>query len=116
MRRPRQLLSAVVLMLCLSTGLSPAYAQGTPAIFTGRVEAKESKEPVPNAVIRLFRLGSEKSYETKTDKKGNFVKSGISPGRYRVVVECSGYHNLEIQSQEFMNNQTLKVTLPLPRL
>ena len=113
MRRPHVLLSAVVLALTLSAGVQIAHAQGTPAIFTGRVEAKRSKEPVPGAVIRMYRIGSEKQLEFKTDKKGNFIKGGISPGKYRVVVECDGYNSLEIASQEFMNNETLKIILPL---
>jgi hypothetical protein len=116
MRRPHLFPTVVLLTLSLTASLTPVYAQGTPAIFTGRVEAKDSKAPVPGAVIRLFRINSDRVYDTKTDKKGNFIRAGISPGKYRVVVECPGYDRLEIKSQEFMNNETLKVVLPLPTM
>jgi tetratricopeptide (TPR) repeat protein len=60
----------------------PASAQ------TGQVKGKvvDAKgQPVENAKITLLNQQTNRSLETKTNKKGEYIQVGLSPGKYRIT-------------------------------
>jgi tetratricopeptide (TPR) repeat protein len=74
-------------MLCAMTlGLAmfaaPASAQ------TGQVKGKvvdTQGNPVDGAKIVLFNQQTNRPLETKTNKKGEYIQVGLSPGKYKIV-------------------------------
>jgi tetratricopeptide (TPR) repeat protein len=63
----------------------PAVAQST-GMVRGTVRDASGK-PVEGATIKIDADGSSRHFETKSDKKGEFVQIGLSPGPYKVVAE-----------------------------
>jgi len=63
----------------------PASAQST-GMVRGTVRDASGK-PVEGATIKIDADGSSRHFETKSDKKGEFVQIGLSPGAYKVVAE-----------------------------
>lgn len=81
----RQLgLAACAALLALAIAL-PAAAQST-GMVRGTVKDASGK-PVDGAVIKIDAVGSSRHFETKSDKKGEFVQIGLSPGAYTVAAE-----------------------------
>jgi tetratricopeptide (TPR) repeat protein len=74
-------------MICaMAIGLAivaaPAFAQ------TGQVKGKvvDAKgEPVVGAKIALLNQQTNRTLETKTDKKGEYIQVGLAPGKYRLT-------------------------------
>ncbi len=48
-------------------------------------------QPIVGASISIQPLDSARKYETKTDKKGQYVYMGIAAGQYRVVARAKGF-------------------------
>jgi len=60
------------------------------ATLEGNVIGFDGK-PLVGAVIKLHRTDIKQELETKTDKKGHFIRVGIQPGAiFRVAVEVDG--------------------------
>lgn len=82
-------LAAVTLMLVASVA---AFAQS--GELRGKVTLKQAdgKEvPVEGAAIDIYRVDLKAKYETKTDKKGNYVYAGLPfIGTYVVAVSAPG--------------------------
>ncbi len=67
----------------------PSMAQNR--IIQGKV-TDDKGQPVSGAAISIQPMDSTaRKYETKTDKKGQFVYMGIAAGDYRVVVRAKGF-------------------------
>jgi tetratricopeptide (TPR) repeat protein len=68
-----------------------AFASPSPAQSTGMVKGKVvdgENKPVDGAKITISYLdGISRSYEVKTNKKGEFIQIGLPPGRYKVTAE-----------------------------
>ncbi|MBI3490219.1 MAG: tetratricopeptide repeat protein [Acidobacteria bacterium] len=63
----------------------PAAAQST-GMVRGTVRDASGK-PVEGATIKIDAESSSRHFETKSDKKGEFVQIGLSPGAYKVSAE-----------------------------
>jgi Flp pilus assembly protein TadD len=63
----------------------PATAQST-GMIRGAVKDASGK-PVDGAKISIDSEGTNRHFETKSDKKGEFVQIGLPPGNYRVTAE-----------------------------
>jgi Flp pilus assembly protein TadD len=63
----------------------PASAQST-GMIRGVVKDATGK-PVDGAKVTIDAEGNSRHFETKTDKKGEFVQIGLSPGTYKVTGE-----------------------------
>ncbi len=63
----------------------PAVAQST-GMVRGTVHDPSGK-PIEGATVKIDADGSSRHFETKSDKKGEFVQIGLSPGPYKVVAE-----------------------------
>jgi tetratricopeptide (TPR) repeat protein len=73
----------VLLMLAM-----PAMAQNR--IFQGKV-TDEKGQPVVGAKILIQAMDGQRKYDTKTNKKGEWIYMGIAAGDYRVVVRAEGF-------------------------
>ena len=81
-------------------------AYGTLCQFTGRIMTltqKESKIPVSKAALQLILFESDskeqaRRWMTISDLQGQFQFSDIPPGKYKILINVSGYDPLEIQS------------------
>ena len=73
---------AAVLTLAL---VSPALAQST-GMVRGVVKDATGK-PVDGAKINIDAEANNRHFETKSDKKGEFIQIGLAPGAYKVTAE-----------------------------
>lgn len=84
--------TAVVVTLSLA---APALAQTTGTI-RGKVTDAQN-QPIENAKIVIeFKEGMNRKFETKTNKKGEYIQIGLTSGGYAVTAEKEG-----IGSQSF---------------
>jgi tetratricopeptide (TPR) repeat protein len=70
------------LALGLAMAAAPAYAQ------TGQIKGKvldAQGNPVDGAKVVLYNQQTNRSLETKTNKKGEYIQVGLSPGKYKVT-------------------------------
>ena len=73
---------AALFALALAT---PAAAQST-GLVRGEVKDATGK-PVEGAVVKIDAEATNRHFETKSDKKGQFQQIGLPPGNYRVSAE-----------------------------
>src|SRR4051812_1623108 len=73
---------AAVLSLALA---SPALAQST-GMVRGVVKDAAGK-PVEGAKVNIDADANNRHFDTKTDKKGEFLQIGLAPGPYKVSAE-----------------------------
>lgn len=77
-----------------STGLNFRFEVGGGAFLTGMVEGKvtdEAKKGIADARVKIVEEGTSLFQRVTTDAEGNYEITDLSPGRYRIVVEASGY-------------------------
>ena len=66
--------------------VAPAFAQST-GMVRGMVKDAQG-QPVDGATVRIdMTSGTARHFETKSNKKGEFVQIGLPPGDYKVVAE-----------------------------
>jgi len=81
-RLPWLVACAAVLSLTL---VSPALAQST-GMVRGVVKDAAGK-PVEGAKVNIDADANNRHFDTKTDKKGEFLQIGLAPGAYKVTAE-----------------------------
>ena len=81
-RLPWLVACAAVLSLA---SVSPALAQST-GMIRGVVKDAAGK-PVEGAKVNIDADANNRHFETKTDKKGEFLQIGLAPGPYKVAAE-----------------------------
>jgi tetratricopeptide (TPR) repeat protein len=77
-------LAACAAVLTLALG-SPALAQST-GMVRGIVKDAAGK-PIEGAKISIDADSNNRHFETKSDKKGEFLQIGLAPGAYKVTAE-----------------------------
>jgi len=80
----RKLLIGVPVTLLFSAA---CFAQMT--IVEGDVKGDDGK-PLKDAVIKIDRKDMKGAYNTKSDKKGHYIYTGIPQGSYSVTLEVAG--------------------------
>lgn len=78
----RRTLMTIAMAITIAVVAAPASAQ------TGQVKGKvvDAKgEPVEGAKISLLNQQTNRTLETKTNKKGEYIQVGLSPGKYRIT-------------------------------
>ena len=81
-RLPWLVACAAVFTLALG---SPAFAQST-GMVRGVVKDAAGK-PVEGAKVTIDADANNRHFETKSDKKGEFLQIGLAPGAYKVTAE-----------------------------
>ena len=83
----RALIGAVL----LGIGLLAAPAQAQTGSARGRVLDLQG-QPIPDAKVLIeFQGGITRKFETKTNKKGEYMQVGMQPGPYRLTASKDGY-------------------------
>ena len=75
------------LMIC-AVAAALAIAAAPAAAQTGQIKGKvvDAKGvPVDAAKITIYNLQTNRSLETKTNKKGEYIQVGLSPGKYKIT-------------------------------
>jgi len=81
-------LAIAVALIAVSLG-APALAQST-GMVKGKVMDLQAQPVEAAKVLIEFSDGMNRKYETKTNKKGEFIQIGLQPGNYRVTAEKEG--------------------------
>ena len=104
----RRSLMMCAVALALAIAAAPAFAQ------TGQIKGKvvdAQGNPVDGAKIVLYNQQTNRSLETKTNKKGEYIQVGLSPGKYKVTAskgELSNAQDIDIHLD--MANLDFKLT------
>ena len=78
----RRTLMIAAMAAAVAIVAAPASAQ------TGQVKGKvvdQKGEPVDGAKITLLNQQTNRTLETKTNKKGEYIQVGLAPGKYRIT-------------------------------
>lgn len=76
--------------LLLGTGLLAAPAQAQTGTARGKVLDLQG-QPIPDVKILIeFQGGITRKFETKTNKKGEYMQVGMQPGPYRITASKEG--------------------------
>jgi Tfp pilus assembly protein PilF len=87
----------VVLGLVAGLGLLATEASAQHGSARGKV-VDEKGEPVKDAKIEIEYLGGvTQKYETKTDKKGEYIQVGMRPGQYRITATKEGFQGTYVE-------------------
>jgi tetratricopeptide (TPR) repeat protein len=79
----------LILLLVIGLVLTPStFAQNRG--FTGKV-TNEKGEPIVKAKVHITGISSKRSYDTDTDKKGQWVWMNLPLGMYYIVARAPGY-------------------------
>ena len=90
-------LITVGLLVGLTLVAPPAEAQTGGA--RGKVVDKEG-EGVPEATVVIDDLGGTGiKFELRTNKNGEYIQVGLSPGTYRITVSKDGYESRNVQAR-----------------
>jgi hypothetical protein len=129
MRRPRKLCLLVLLLSCAaawraawhSTLLAAPQPETEKCTVEGIVTAIPTGAPLKGARVSLNALGTYRSlYHTRTDAAGQFVLSGIEPGKYDLRADKDGYDTpyVDCNSDAIQNGDTVTLVSGqnLPRL
>lgn len=79
----RRTLSICAVAVALTLAAAPASAQ------TGQIKGKivdAQGTPVDGAKVTIYNKQTNRALETKTNKKGEYIQVGLSPGEYKVTV------------------------------
>jgi tetratricopeptide (TPR) repeat protein len=92
---------------------SRSIAQGT--VLRGVVQ-DESKKPLPKVKIVLLDLERGTRFETRSNKKGEFMQVGIPPSAYRATFELEGYipHETMISLKPGLEDRAVIVLKKVP--
>ena len=81
----------IVAGLLLGAGLLAAPAQAQTGTARGRVLDTQG-QAIPDAKVLIeFQGGITRKFETKTNKKGEYMQVGMQPGPYRVTASKEGF-------------------------
>ncbi|HSQ79444.1 MAG TPA: carboxypeptidase-like regulatory domain-containing protein, partial [Candidatus Bathyarchaeia archaeon] len=112
-RRLSTRLAAGAAAICLLTGLALAQAGRGTGRMNGVVLDPAGK-PVPGAkVTAVFTQSGGSTFETTTDKKGEFTLMGVGTGGWDVTVNAQGYLPVTERIQTSQLNKNPKYTIKL---
>ena len=79
------------LVMILAFSLAALWGQTTGTV-KGTIRDSKTEEPLQGVKITLVSSVSQiLRYELRSDKKGHFYRSGLSPGIYKATLEKDGY-------------------------
>src|SRR5262249_53026826 len=83
-----------------------ASAQGNLSTLAG-TGTDESKAVLPGATITATELSTGREFTAISDERGEYRIGSISPGRYKIQAEISGFSTVVNPSVEFLVGQNL---------
>ena len=82
----RRFVAICALLVGLAAFAAPVYAQGQ---IKGKVVDADNK-PVEGAKVTIQSMDSNRKYEVKTNKRGEYIQIGIQIGEYKITAEKDG--------------------------
>jgi hypothetical protein len=68
---------------------------------------------VPGAQITITNVGTNVSYQTKTNDSGNYTAANLAPGSYTVTIAASGFQKFTQENVNVDVSQSTRVDAPL---
>src|SRR5262249_35303730 len=92
------------LAVCLALVSVPAFAQSGSA--RGKV-VDDKGQAIPEAkVVIEFQGGVTRKYETKTNKKGEYIQVGMPPGQYKFTANKEGFQPTFVETRVNLGDAT----------
>jgi hypothetical protein len=109
-RQPRWVCAVVVWL----AGSVAVFGQGGTAALIGTA-TDESKAVLPGVTITATELSTDRTYQAVTDERGEYRMANISPGRYKVKADLTGFAAVVYSNVEVLvgQNATLQFSLKL---
>jgi hypothetical protein len=105
-----RLVSQAVLLLILSaTFCSAQEARGT---ILGRV-TDSSGAVIPGTAVSIANVSTGVASKVDTNEQGNYLVPYLSPGKYRVTAEKTGFHRFQRDAVELRVNDRLELNFSL---
>ncbi|HOW84647.1 MAG TPA: tetratricopeptide repeat protein [Candidatus Aminicenantes bacterium] len=108
-------LAAGAAILFLVSGLALAQAGRGTGRMNGTVQDPAGKPVVGAKVTAVYTQSGGSTFETKTDKKGEFTFMGIGTGNWDVTVEAQGYLPVTQRVYTSQLNKNPKYTIKLEK-
>lgn len=80
-------------LACLLLPVMAIYAQDYRATLLGQI-ADSSRSAIPNAMVRVTKLDTGVSRETRSNSNGIYSVTALDPGRYDVQVSSDGFRTV----------------------
>jgi tetratricopeptide (TPR) repeat protein len=109
----RRLLVAVLAVFAAFTFTAPLFAQNMGSL-SGKCKAEDGK-PLAGYTILIERKEMKWSSKTKTDKKGNYIHIGLSPGDYVVTLISPTGQNIDHASQHVAIGEEAELNFDLAK-
>lgn len=107
----KKAVSFSILMLFNLSVLFINYSFGQISLVKGTVCDKQGN-PLQNVRITLLDPARGTKFSIKSNKEGKFVKIGVPPSTYKIIVELEGYYPFELQYRVKLGaKEELKITL-----
>ena len=107
--------SRLVVLIAVTLFLTPVAVFGQANATLSGTVADESRAVLPGASVTAIDLGNGRPYQSMTDERGEYRMLNMTPGRYKVQAELSGFATVVNPSVELLvgENATLPFTLKL---
>lgn len=105
--------SAVLALALVAQSLAPVWAAGTTGSLDGRVTDLKTGAPLAGVTVAAVSLTG--SYKTKTDSKGFFVFTGVTPDTFTVSFELTGFEPQSVTAVNVDADQTQEVNAKLEK-
>jgi Tfp pilus assembly protein PilF len=96
----------VAASLLLGIGLLAAPAQAQTGTARGKVLDTQGQPIVDAKVLIEFQGGITRKFETKSNKKGEYMQVGMQPGPYRFTASKEGYQPAVIETRVTLGDPT----------
>ena len=109
----RRLLVGALLAIALFFNSVGTLLAGTTGEITGTITDASTKAPLPG--VRVSAVSPTGQYSTKTDAKGFFSFTGVTPDTYTVSFELTGYQPSSTTGVNVFADQVATVSVPLAK-
>ncbi len=100
-------MTKIVISLLLLLTVTNLRSQSPGSTLSGSVRDSATRKPVPGVSVFL----NSTSKGTVTHDDGNFILTGIPPGRYQLIVSAIGYATIAMEITTRRLPSSLKITL-----
>ncbi len=104
--------SVVCLVMLLSVGATPGWAQSSSSSVAGQV-TDESGGVIPSATVTLADVDTKVVRSTTSNESGRYVFMNVPPGTYDISVTLQGFQTTRMSAQKVTVGQQLTIDLTM---
>jgi hypothetical protein len=112
-RRIPTLFSLAFILLIAGAGFQAGAQSTVTGGFVGRVTERGSGAPVAGAVVTFTNQANNSQTARQTDADGNFLRTTLPPGDYRIRVTKEGFEDYEMFQTLFATRANSVIPLPI---